>query len=494
MPPTRIVQLATTILEHTQKVDSYLAVENIPTPSFEISCPPRLALPASIQESQHAVVEASDELMALMLGPAASLTALHPHNSWTSLQAIQRLGIANSFSPSTTSTFSAIAQACSQSESDIRRLLRHAMTYFIFQEPSPGIVAHTASSKALAEIPQLGQLVGFMSSELWPSATRLVDALEKWPQSEEPNETGYSIAYSTDKPMFEFLAQYPERAQRMAKAMSFMNSGPGYSPRHILENFDWGDAANGLLVDVGGGQGIVAIEIARHFPRIKCIVQDLPEVIEGVSVPDDLAKDGRLMLMPHDFFQEQVVKGADVYYLRWILHDWSDKYATEIIRQLVPALKRGARILVSELCLPDPCVLSRYKERHARNFDISMKQIQNSKERDATDWAQLFAAVDMRFQFGVNWTQGKARIIKTIAMALNSTATALLRSEDEAALATKNSEDATHAREYLSEEEAARKQWVSLNSSGTTTVRGDGISTVNPGKGETIMMKTFSTE
>lgn len=36
------------------------------------------------------------------------------------------------------------------------------MTYYIFQEPSPGVVVHTAASKALAEMAPLGQLAGMV--------------------------------------------------------------------------------------------------------------------------------------------------------------------------------------------------------------------------------------------------------------------------------------------------------------------------------------------
>lgn len=240
------------------------------------------------------------------------------------------------------------------------------MAHYIFRELSPGIVGHTAASKALAEIPPLGQVAGFLSDEMWPSATRLVDAMEKWPGSEEPTESGFSIAYATDKPMMDVVGRDSKRALQMGGAMSFMHAGPGYNIRHILDNFEWGNAVNGLLVDVRGARGTVAMEIARHFPNIKCVVQDLAEVVEGATVPSDLKEGNRLRFMSHDFFHEQPVKGAEIYYLRWVLHDWSDKYAVKILRSLIPALKKGSRILISDLCLPPPCTLSPFRERNSR--------------------------------------------------------------------------------------------------------------------------------
>lgn len=70
---SRIIELSASIHEHTTKVDAYLAANNLPTPSFDTSCPPKLLLPPEIQASRDAVLEATDELTALMLGPVESL-------------------------------------------------------------------------------------------------------------------------------------------------------------------------------------------------------------------------------------------------------------------------------------------------------------------------------------------------------------------------------------------------------------------------------------
>lgn len=71
--PSRIAELASIIHRETDKIDAYLASNNLPTPSFDVSCPPKLFLPDEIQASRDAVLEASDELSALMLGPVESL-------------------------------------------------------------------------------------------------------------------------------------------------------------------------------------------------------------------------------------------------------------------------------------------------------------------------------------------------------------------------------------------------------------------------------------
>lgn len=134
----------------------------------------------------------------------------------------------------------------------------------------------------------------------------------------------------------------------------------------MLDSFDWDVVKNGTVVDVGGSHGVVSIELARRFPSLRLIVQDRDEVIAGGSsmVPEDVAD--RVTFMAHDFFEEQPVRNADVYFFRWIFHNWSDKYCVQICRALIPALKPGAWLLIQDILLPEPGTMSRFLERKMR--------------------------------------------------------------------------------------------------------------------------------
>ena len=119
------------------------------------------------------------------------------------------------------------------------------------------------------------------------------------------------------------------------------------------------------VVDVGGSTGALATALADQFPNIESItVQDLPAVTAVSTVPERLR--GRLRFESHDFFTEQTARGAAVYFLRWVLHDWSDAYALRIIKALVPAMRPGSRVVVNEFCLPEPGELPPYQEKRAR--------------------------------------------------------------------------------------------------------------------------------
>lgn len=74
MTVTRIAQLASTIQASTIKINDYLASNGLPTPSFDPDSPPKFLSETSIAASRQAILEATDELHALMLGPIGMLT------------------------------------------------------------------------------------------------------------------------------------------------------------------------------------------------------------------------------------------------------------------------------------------------------------------------------------------------------------------------------------------------------------------------------------
>ncbi len=91
-----------------------------------------------------------------------------------SLQAIYRFELATSFpNGKDEATFGEVARKSGLPEPQVRRILRHAMSYHIFQEPRKGVIAHTAASKLLASNHLMRQWVGMVSEEMWPSATKV---------------------------------------------------------------------------------------------------------------------------------------------------------------------------------------------------------------------------------------------------------------------------------------------------------------------------------
>jgi hypothetical protein len=260
-------------------------------------------------------------------------------------------------------SFTSLASKCNLHEHDLRRIIRYTSIHHrVFSEPKKGYAAHTAASKFLLQNPIAGDLMGLTFEECWPAHSRALEAMAK--TSEEANVTGYALANDTALSTFDFLATKPERAKRFAGAMSSTSTA---SLDNLCNNFEWASLPQGgTIVDVGGSQGHVSIHLARKFPHLKFVVQDMPAVIEGAAekIPEDVRK--RVDVIAHDVFTAQPIKEADVYLLRFVMHDWSDKYCVEVLRALIGALKKGAKIVIQDHLLPEPGTLGLLAEMQIR--------------------------------------------------------------------------------------------------------------------------------
>ena len=219
-------------------------------------------------------------------------------------------------------------------------------------------------SKLLVQVPNLHQWNGYVVEEMWPASTRTIDAMMMWPESEEPKHTGFTLAKGVDRAFFDEVGKNQERADRFAAAMHVIQSSPMLNPLFLLDSLGWEVDCPQLVVDVGGSHGSIACDILRKYPTVQAIVEDLPEVVAKGQVPPDLKQ--RLSFRAHNFFTEQPIRGADVYFFRSILHDWPDQSVVQILRNLVPAMKPGARVILNEACLPEPGVLSHHQDQHLR--------------------------------------------------------------------------------------------------------------------------------
>ncbi len=91
-----------------------------------------------------------------------------------------------------------------------------------------------------------------------------------------------------------------------------------------------------------------------------------------------------------------------VYFFRWIIHNYSTPYAISILKNLIPSLKPGARIVINDHCLRKPGMENPWDEKLMRGMDIIMLTLLNAQEREENEFKALFAAADPRFRFRVS--------------------------------------------------------------------------------------------
>ncbi|OKL59534.1 hypothetical protein UA08_04988 [Talaromyces atroroseus] len=341
--PSPLTHLAEQLLESAKALDAYNEVNGLEPASFETES--FTDLPVAVEAQRKKTIDLAQDLKRLAQGPRDLLFEslnLVPASIWFVVCHVPASGDIS---------YTELATLLGFDEILLRRMLRVAMMNRLFIEtPSGDHVRHSAASRILHQERAAMDTCGFFLEEMFPAATRMVETMKKYPASGEPNETAFNVAFNTSRPFYLELEAYPERARRFGAAMRWMSRGGRFSNDHLIRGYDWAqfDHEGGLMVDVGGGHGTVSVALANFTSNMRFIVQDLPTTAsQGAdSLPVDLKN--RVSFMPHDFFAPQPVVGADVYFFRYILHNWSDKYAERILKGLVPSLKDGARIVCYE--------------------------------------------------------------------------------------------------------------------------------------------------
>ena len=311
-----------------------------------------------------------------------------------------------------TASYAEIATKSGLSKSLVTRMIRAAIGNNIFDEDPLGRVKHTAISRLLATDPGIEAGVRLQTEEWAPAAVKLPEAWEEYGQdSEDRAETAFSLYHGPGQSRNEILAAHPARAKRFGDAMRFYTAGDAWDLRHLFSAFDWNsiDQPGTTVVDLGGSNGQVSQYLARHTKDINFVVQDLPQVISTAAgeLPDDL-KD-RVSFKAHDFMTPQPSENEPtVFFMRWITHEWTDRYCVRILRNLVPAMQPGSTILVYEYILVDGPTKD-LSNRFGLQMDMIMLIGVNARERTAEDFKRVLKESDPRFSLeGIHKPEGSA--------------------------------------------------------------------------------------
>ena len=109
----------------------------------------------------------------------------------------------------------------------------------------------------------------------------------------------------------------------------------------------------GLIVDVGGGQGRLMGHILAAHPAARGLLFDLPHVaVRARAYLQGLGLAGRCQVMDGDLL-EAVPAGGDVYVLSAVIHDWDDERAVRALANCRRAMGPTARLLLVERVLSD---------------------------------------------------------------------------------------------------------------------------------------------
>ncbi|RAQ56991.1 sterigmatocystin 8-O-methyltransferase [Aspergillus flavus] len=397
-------------LAHTlsEQVKRYLVTaDETKSPEDHKLCIERERTPSSTEHAQAwEIVRTCDRIGSLVHGPVPWLLSnALSHLDSACLAAATQLNLQDIIvdGPSPTSLDTIVA-ATGVSEDLLRRILRGCAQRFIFEEVAPDQYAHTDASKML-RVTGIHALVGFSCphqgdrvrcDEVMRSGAYFSDFLQqtkgKPPSWNVPSP--FSLAFDPTKGLFDYYSTVDEvRGRRFDLGMG----GTEATKPLVEEMFDFDSLPEGsTVVDVGGGRGHLSRRVSQKHPHLRFIVQDLPAVIHGVEDTD------KVTMMEHDIRRPNPVRGADVYLLRSILHDYPDAACVEILSNIVTAMDPSkSRILLDEMIMPD--LLAQDSQRFMNQIDMTVVLTLNGKERSPKEWNSLITMVDGRLETEKIW-------------------------------------------------------------------------------------------
>ncbi|XP_072071310.1 isoflavone 7-O-methyltransferase isoform X2 [Arachis hypogaea] len=139
------------------------------------------------------------------------------------------------------------------------------------------------------------------------------------------------------------------------------------------------------IVDVGGGNGTTALIISEKFPALKCIVFDLPMVVESLKGFNNLSFVGG------DMFDS--IPKADAILLKLVLHNWSDDNCIKILKNCKDAVKVSSKSKKGKIIILETVINEEQDEPEITRLKYLMTlnmQIIHGRERTKEEWKNIF--------------------------------------------------------------------------------------------------------
>jgi hypothetical protein len=154
-------------------------------------------------------------------------------------------------------------------------------------------------------------------------------------------EPAFRRVHGTD--MFSWFGSHPDEGRRFSAGLGGLTRAE--APM-IVAAYPFPD--RGVVCDVAGGTGVLLAAVLRTRPQLRGVLVESPAVLREAA--QWLAAQGltdRVDLVEGDIFGT-LTATADVYLLKWILHDWDDDACNRILKNVGATMAPGARLVVIE--------------------------------------------------------------------------------------------------------------------------------------------------
>lgn len=252
-----------------------------------------------------------------------------------------QLGFADMIADGTL-TSSEIATRSGTQPQATRRLLRTWAALGLLEEPEPDRFALTVAGRLLRSD---GRRSAQVTARMFTHPL-ITDAWRSLDRSIETGRTSFDETFGTD--FFSYIGQQPAVAEMFHAAMGQGTSrvAPVIAREYDLSRFRH-------VVDIGGGDGTLVTALLRQRDTLRGTVFDTPD---GAASTEEMLRDNGLTdrcdVVFGDFFAS-VPSGGDLYFVKSVLHDWSDEHCGTVLGNIRRVIPDDGRLLIVETVLPD---------------------------------------------------------------------------------------------------------------------------------------------
>ncbi|KAF5387187.1 hypothetical protein D9615_001587 [Tricholomella constricta] len=420
---TPLSALSNIISSHVQTLEAAYAKAGAEFPSLDDPFHPTpLDFDPALHQTKALIVAAAAQILATVRSPIEMLQEYSPGMYWTATLGFvvdtNIPDILNEGGPQGVHVKDISAQN-GVDPSYIARILRFLATRHVFREVTPDVFANNRISSLLSKSKSVKEikadpvarfdeapLAGFISSSA-DEALKSSVHFSEFLQNPIKAAAAFNIALKTEAKMWEWYEE------------------PGNEWREIFVNgIGCKDLKDGdVVVDVGGSVGSCVLHLFKEYPNLHYVVQDLPKQITAAAEfwqenAPEAVPSGKVTLQAHNFFTPQPVKGAAVYFLRVVIHDWPDRDAKTILQHLRDAADTYSKLIIFDtlafhVC-EDPATESAAPKAPVprpllanlgiagagfeTGLDIQMINLFNGKERTEAEFRELGLSVGWKLE------------------------------------------------------------------------------------------------
>jgi hypothetical protein len=146
-----------------------------------------------------------------------------------------------------------------------------------------------------------------------------------------------------------------------------------------------------VAIDIGGASGTLIHALMEENQTLQGVVFDLRHVVpDAMKAAENLGIQDRFSVVGGDFFSS--VPPADLYLLKWIMHDWADDACISILKNCRLSANAGGRLILIEMIIEDIG-----KPGIATLADLTMFVVLGGRERTLNEYKALLNATGFRF-------------------------------------------------------------------------------------------------